>query len=736
MTQLPDDNNPRSRVLHIQFLLLSMLLLTSGIAAALDAEDGLSPTSYCGDPDAVHQIASSTVRQSGSDSSDLDDIQGRGQIRILLYQHSGTCSISQVERRMIEQFAQNRGLTPVWIYVDEEWQLLPSLIDGKGEIIVAAGESLAAGMEGHVDFTLPWATSRLQVVIRTDTGQINSIDDLAVRQVAVKRSSSAWALMEEIAAQHPGIDLVEIPSSLNNEMIMQRVASGQYDVTVVDSLFLESYLPQHPELSVAFDLSEGRSMAWGVRTKARKLYTTLNQFLNKNHLKLSVGKVYLDDLPKIQQRHVLRVITYQNPSHYFLRDGRLYGFEYELVKKFAKAHNLRVGVVLASSHEEMQDLLLQGKGDVIAASLPVPTGEAPDHIQYTKSYHFAAPVIVGRDTDERLLDVRDLEGRRITLSAESPYRTYLESLRDRGIDFDLAVAEKGISTEAALFMVAMGMYDLTVAGSHQIKSEFARQIGLESKFVMSEPQGHVWAVRSTDHRLLSAMNAYIEREYRSEFYNVVYSKYFTEPVLAKGDARLLARVDRLSPFDEIARTNAERYSFDWRLIVALMFQESRFNPLAESDAGAEGLMQLLPETAAQLGITNPNNPESSIHAGVRYLDLLRSKFENELLLEVRTWFSLASYNAGYNRVKRARRIAEKMGLDKNRWFDNVEKAMLASSVHKGDAGAGVRLCRCGQTVAYVREIRTRYNNYVRLTEAASLASSDSLGYENIIEKLN
>jgi membrane-bound lytic murein transglycosylase F len=542
--------------------------------------------------------------------------------------------------------------------------------------------------------------------------------------------------MEEIKTHYPRMDLVEIPSSLNNEMILQRVTTGQYDVTVMDSIFLATYLPNHPELSVAFDITDERSMAWGVRSNDTELHTALNQFLNKNHLTLGVEKVYLDDLPNIQQRHVLRVITYQDPSHYYLHEGKLYGFEYELVKKFAEARRLRVDVVLASSHQEMLDLLLQGKGDVIAASLPKTISYSEDRIQFTEPYHYAAPVIVGRDTDNKLLDIHDLEGRRIILSADSPYRNFLESIRKRGIEFELIEAEKDANTEAALFMVALGMYDLTVVGNHQLKSEFARQIGLQSHFVLSEPMAHSWALRATNSRLLAAMNDYIKHEYRSEFYNVIYSKYFTRPVITTGDSSLFAHVERISPFDEIARTYAERYGFDWRLIVALMFQESRFNPQAASDAGAEGLMQLLPDTAEQQGVTDLKNPEDSIHAGVSYLDSLRSKFEDDLLLDERTWFSLASYNAGYSRVKRARRIAEKMGLDSNRWFDNVEKAMLASARRNINENKQVPFCRCGQTVAYVREIRTRYNNYVRLTEASKVASITNSSRRNIIERLN
>ncbi len=162
------------------------------------------------------------------------------------------------------------------------------------------------------------------------------------------------------------------------------------------------------------------------------------------------------------------------------------------------------------------------------------------------------------------------------------------------------------------------------------------------------------------------------------------------------------------------------------MIVAQMYQESQFNPEAISDAGAEGLMQIMPDTAKYLGTEDVYSPKNSIKAGVKYLGILRDKFENNLLLEDRIWFSLASYNAGYNRVKRARRIAEDMGLDGNRWFGHVEKAMWELAKPYKKEGELVRNCRCGQTIAYVREIRTLYNNYVRLTETVQIASNETI----------
>jgi membrane-bound lytic murein transglycosylase F len=222
--------------------------------------------------------------------------------------------------------------------------------------------------------------------------------------------------------------------------------------------------------------------------------------------------------------------------------------------------------------------------------------------------------------------------------------------------------------------------------------------------------------------LLAAINKFVKNYYRGKTYNVLRERYFEKPIVSSNNS-LLAQLDRLSPYDEIVRKYAEQYSFDWRLIVAQMYQESQFDPKAVSYAGAEGLMQILPATGEYLGTSDLENPKSSIKAGVKYLGMLRDRFEDDLLLEDRIWLSLAAYNAGYNRVKRARYLTEEMGLDKDRWFGHVEKAMLALAQPYKMSGKTRRHCRCGQTVIYVRNIRTLYNNYVRLTQATQLASS-------------
>lgn len=651
-------------------------------------------------------------------------------LRVLYYrQFQNSLGLSDVERRLIEAFAAEHELTPEWIEVDQPWQLMNRLLEDEGDVIAAHGDELIAGMQGKVSMLEPWEVSLQQVVARQDSARINKPEDLAYRQLALKQSSPVWDLINQLMESHPGMDIIPIPESMPEDEILELVKTGEYDLTVMDSLYLKSYLPEHSELAAIYDLTEAQQMAWFVRKDDPELQQSLSTYLKKYLLAMNLSDIARDDLPAMQEKRSIRLITYQSPTNLFYRNGEIVGFEYELLNRFAKQNQMRVDLVLADSHEEMSSLLLEGKGDVIAASLPRQSLTSKE-LAYTIPYMYSAPVVVGRSADNRIVDIYDLEGRRIHLSAESPYRAHLQRLkRWHGVDLDIVDADNGMNTESTLFMVSQGMYDLTVVPGHQLKSEFKRQIGLHAEFSLSEPESNVWAVRSSDTKLLANLNDFIQDEYKKETYNNLYAKYIKSPKPQNGNSRLLSRIDQLSPYDLHIQAAAERHDFDWRLIAAQIYQESQFNPGAISEVGAEGLMQIMPATAKDLGVETPEDPAQSIEAGVAYLRQLRDSIEGDLLLEDRIWFSLAAYNAGLARIDRIRDYTRELGLNPDRWFGNVETAMMRLSKPEAGGEPAIR-CRCGQTVTYVREIKTLYQNYINLTEATEMVSIPAIQKQN------
>ena len=671
-----------------------------------------------------HNLPVANNDDSYIELGDLPQLRTRGNLRILLPRFSSGVEYLprsglpiHYETELMARFAEQVGLNPVWIYVDKFEQLTPMLLQGKGDVI-AANFTITQKRKQKLAFTVPVATIKEQLVTRADD-QIKAVEDLVGREVAVQKSTAYWGTVQKIVKQYPGIQVRAIPEDYSVEEIIDAVANRKLDVTVADSNLLKALLPILDSIKVPLDLSGERPVAWAIRPNAVKLKAELDNFLNQERLTFADNKRYKADLPQIKQRKVLRVLTRNNAATYFLWRGELMGFEYELAKEFARLHGLRLEMVVAPSRTALFTWLRQGRGDLIAANLTIMPQQKDLGVKYSRGYNKVMEVVVTRKDDDSLKSVDDLAGRTVYARPSSSYWRSLTALIDKGIKFKLEAVPESMETEEIIEKVANGEYDLTVADSHILDIELAwREEQIKAAFELGGPDFHGWVVRDDQPKLLKAVNAFVKKEYRGLFYNLAHEKYFQKPDDIK--QRLEERVDneqggRLSPYDDLARKYAEKHGFDWRMIVAQMYQESRFNPRAKSWTGARGLMQVMPHTATELGVSDLRKPEQGIKAGVLYLDWLRDRFEPELPVKDRMWFALAAYNAGAGHVKDARRLAARLGLSPNRWFDNVEKAMLLLTKRKYARKATYGYVRGIEPVHYVRQIRDRYEAYVRLT---------------------
>lgn len=244
-------------------------------------------------------------------------------------------------------------------------------------------------------------------------------------------------------------------------------------------------------------------------------------------------------------------------------------------------------------------------------------------------------------------------------------------------------------------------------------------------FPLSEKKvSHCWAVRKADRNLLAAIDAFFDKEYRGVFYNLTYRKYFKNPkeISTFREERIDLNPDgTISPFDRLVKRFAGKYGFHWPLIASQMYQESRFNPKAVSWAGAKGLMQVMPKTAKEMGFESLQVPETGLHAGVKYLDWTRGRFDQSLPPGDRIWFALAAYNAGVGHVFDAIKLTRSLGLDPDAWFDNVEKAILLLSKPAYHKKARYGYVRGEEAANYVRQIRDRYRAYATLVKKAEEA---------------
>ncbi len=213
---------------------------------------------------------------------------------------------------------------------------------------------------------------------------------------------------------------------------------------------------------------------------------------------------------------------------------------------------------------------------------------------------------------------------------------------------------------------------------------------------------------------MAAIDAFFDAEYRGLFYNVTRGKYFGNASSIR--RRLASRPEQtgsISPYDHLVKRYSPRFGFDWRLVVAQMFEESRFDPKARSFAGARGLLQVMPRTARELGYENLEDPETGIQAGLDYLAWVHERFDPSLATSERTWLTLAAYNVGAGHVRDAQRIAADQGLDPGRWFGHVEKALLLKQKPEFHRKTRFGYARGSEPVAYVLAIRDRYEAYVQ-----------------------
>ncbi len=666
----------------------------------------------------------SSLEESNVFHGDFTDILRQGKLRILLTRDFTSAdylprrgSPLAEQQRIAEEFALSHGLMPELVIVDNFSKLIPALEAGRGDIIV---DNLTINdfRRRKIAFSVAVDHVREQVLVGKNDKSIRRVRDLNGKSVMVNRGSTFWrALVWLKENRYPDIEIIESPDGVQVEDVLDRLAAGEIDATIMDSNLVAIYQTYRDDFRVAVDFSGQRDIGWGVRKNAVELLSQINSYLQLEHRVDDRGKRFSGDLDQIKERRVLRVLLRNNAASYFVYRGELMGFEYELAREFADYHGLRLEIVVPPSYRELTSWLLEGRADIAFGFLEPEDTQRKLGVDYSKPYHYARQhIVVARDDPADSLE--DLDYRTVFVRHHSHYWERLSALQQQGAGFQLRATDDATETEELIQWIARGKNKATMAGEHLLNIELAKGVPVRSAYTLDEEVAHAVALRARNPQLKQALDGFVKRIYRSEYYNITYRKYFE----SQRSVQKLARgrvidplTGKISPYDELVREYANRYGFDWRLVTAQMYQESRFDPKARSHIGARGLMQLMPRTAREMGVKDINDPAHSIHGGIKYLDWLRDRFENELPISERLWFTLAAYNAGAGHVQDARRLARKLGYDSNRWFDHTEKAMLLLAKKQYASKARYGYVNGREPVDYVREIKERFEAYINLS---------------------
>jgi membrane-bound lytic murein transglycosylase MltF len=436
---------------------------------------------------------------------------------------------------------------------------------------------------------------------------------------------------------------------------------------------------------------------------------------------------WMGDFDAMLERRIVRVLVPYSRTLYTVDKGHERGLSAELVREFERYLNKRYAkqlgkrpltvVIIPASRDQLLAGVAQGRGDIAAGNLTATE-------ERRKLVDFVAPedrkpvreLIVTGPASPSLASLDDLAGKAVHVRKASSYYESLAALnqrlaKERKAPAKIVELPEALEDEDALEMLAAGLLGLIVVDDWKARiwAQILPKVKLREDLVL-RAEGHTgWAVRKGSPKLEAVLADY----YRT----VVKRQGVIETRLAQQEKRI-KRIGNNTAGAEWKRFEATvrlfdkygaRYGFDPLMLAAQGFQESKLRQEARSHAGAVGVMQIMPDTGAELAVGDIHQLEPNIHAGAKYMNRLMTRyFEDAKFSEQdRTLFAFASYNAGPGNISRMRTDAAKRGLDQDKWFDNVE-IVVARRIGE-------------ETTTYVRNIFKYYVAYKLALDAQEAA---------------
>ena len=402
-----------------------------------------------------------------------------------------------------------------------------------------------------------------------------------------------------------------------------------------------------------------------------------------------VHEKWRGDLDGIAKRRILRVLVAPNKLGFYFDGSEIHGAAYEFCREFERFlnHKLHTGNLAIDLHfipigrESLLPKLADGYGDLVVTMM-VTSSQPQFAVDFTDPLYDDAKAVIVSGPGEQLSRLEDLSGREVyyfshTTSYENLRRISEDLQRDGKPPIRLTPAAPDLQMGDLMEMVNAGLIPMTVA-EDKIAQAWAKvlpNLKIHSQIVVAGSP-LAWVVQPNTPQLKSVVNEFIRDHKIGTLYgNTVTGKYLSNIKWVK-DAIAGKDLARFEDLVHLFHTYGEKYDFPYLLLAAQAYQESGLNQRLRSKAGAVGVMQIKPSTAAAnpIGITGIERTDRNIEAGAKYLRYMVSHYyANEPMDQMtKGLFALASYNAGPDRIEKLRPVAAKEGYDPNRWFNNVE----------------------------------------------------------------
>lgn len=408
---------------------------------------------------------------------------------------------------------------------------------------------------------------------------------------------------------------------------------------------------------------------------------------------------------QIKSRGVLRVSTLASPLTYYSVNSAPAGMDYELAKRFADYLNVRLQITVRQNLSELFNDLADDKADMLAAGL-IYNSERQSHFRTGPAYYSVSQQLVYRLGKPRPQNLGELKGR-LTVASDSAYLSTLRNIRQSQYpDLDWAISADQ-SPNALLEAVADGKLDYTVGDSVSIALLQRIHPQLSVAFDITEEEPVTW---------------YMPRDNHDDSFEAAMLDFFNrmseEGTLARLEEKYLGHIGTFDYVDTSTFLRAidstlpgikplfQKYAseIDWRLLAAISWQESHWNPQATSPTGVRGMMMLTRNTAESLSVNDRTDPEQSIRGGSEYLVRMMAKVPPGIPEDERIWFALAAYNMGYAHMLDARKLTEKQQGNPDSWADvKLRLPMLSQKRYYSQTTYGY--ARGQEAYNYVENIR-------------------------------
>ena len=448
------------------------------------------------------------------------------------------------------------------------------------------------------------------------------------------------------------------------------------------------------------------------------LWLGIDKSTEKNHLQ------------QILDRGIINVITRSSPTTYFIGYQGEDGVEFQLASRFAERLGVELNMVSVGSITEIISALHDGKADLAAAGLIINTRQ-DNEFTFAPPYQQVSQKLVFKQGKRWPRNINQLKGD-LRVMADSSHAQKLLELKQQHASLSWTETDFN-SSEDLLAKILDESIDYTISDSNELALNRRFYPELAIGFSIGKPEQLAWAfIKNDDDSLRTeAIDFFADFRASGELAQLMERNYgHVEDFDYVGTRKFLqAAKDKLPEYIDTFHA-ASLIGVDWRLLAAISYQESHWNPRARSPTGVRGMMMLTLNTAKQLKVKNRLDAKQSIHGGARYFNSVFNRIPERIVEPDRTWLALAAYNIGWGHVEDARKITENQGADPDRWVDVKERLPLLRQ-KKYYKSTRYGYARGDEPVQYVDNIRRYYETLRWMTDETEL--TPELTFEELSE---